>query len=69
MCTLALSRVTTSSPTQASNFSFAELEGQEEAKGNSEEMTSSLHGDEACCKVVDFAPTNHRGKREMPEKD
>jgi hypothetical protein len=46
-----------------------ELEGQEEAKGNSEEMISSLHGEEACCKVVDFAPTNHREKREMPEKD
>jgi hypothetical protein len=29
-----------------------ELEGQEEAKGNSEEMISSLHGEEACCKVV-----------------
>jgi len=46
-----------------------ELEGREEAKESSKGMTSSLHGAEACCKEVDFAPTNHREKREMAEKE
>lgn len=46
-----------------------ELEGPEEAKESSEEMTSSLHGVEACCKEVDYAPIYHREKREMAEKE
>lgn len=32
-------------------------------------MSSSLHGAEACCREVDFAPANHREKREMAEKE
>lgn len=45
-----------------------ELEDQEEVKETSEGTTSSLHGVEAYCKGVDFAPTNHKEKREMAEK-
>jgi hypothetical protein len=45
-----------------------ELEGWEKVKESSKGITSSLHDAEACCKEVDFAPTNYREKREMAEK-
>jgi hypothetical protein len=45
-----------------------ELEGREKVKESSKGITSSLHDAEACCKEVDFAPTDYREKMEMAEK-
>lgn len=45
-----------------------EQEDREEVNEGSEGMTFSSHGAGACCTGVNFAPTNHREKREMAKR-